>query len=129
MLGIVGESGCGKSVTAMSLTGLNRTDPNARFSGSVRFRGRELLTLGERELRRVRGAEIAMVFQDPMTSLNPVHRVGSLIAETLRAHLQSSAGAPPTRVRSSCCARSASPSPSAARATTRTSSRAACASA
>ncbi len=76
VLGIVGESGCGKSVTAMSLTGLDKTNPNARFAGSVRFRGRELLTLGERELRRVRGAEIAMVFQDPMTSLNPVHRVG-----------------------------------------------------
>ena len=93
VLGIVGESGCGKSVTAMSLTGLNRTDPNARVSGSVRFRGRELLTLGERDLRRVRGAEIAMVFQDPMTSLNPVHRVGSLIAETLRAHLKLGRGA------------------------------------
>jgi peptide/nickel transport system ATP-binding protein len=77
----------------MSLTGLNKTDPNARFSGSVRYRGRELLTLGERELRRVRGAEIAMVFQDPMTSLNPVHRVGSLIAETLRAHLEISRSA------------------------------------
>jgi peptide/nickel transport system ATP-binding protein len=97
VLGIVGESGCGKSVTAMSLTGLNKTDPNARFSGSVRFRGRELLTLGERELRRVRGAEIAMVFQDPMTSLNPVHRVGSLIAETLRAHLKISRSAADAR--------------------------------
>jgi peptide/nickel transport system ATP-binding protein/oligopeptide transport system ATP-binding protein len=97
VLGIVGESGCGKSVTAMSLTGLNRTDPNTRLSGSVRYRGRELLTLGERELRHVRGAEIAMVFQDPMTSLNPVHRVGSLIAETLRAHLQISRGAADVR--------------------------------
>jgi peptide/nickel transport system ATP-binding protein len=87
VLGIVGESGCGKSVTAMALTGLNKNNPNARFGGSVRFRGNELLPLGERELRRVRGAEIAMVFQDPMTSLNPVHRVGSLIAETLRAHI------------------------------------------
>jgi peptide/nickel transport system ATP-binding protein/oligopeptide transport system ATP-binding protein len=97
VLGVVGESGCGKSVTAMSLTGLTRTDPNARFAGSVRFRGRELLTLGERELRRVRGAEIAMVFQDPMTSLNPVHRVGSLIAETLRAHLEISRSAADAR--------------------------------
>jgi oligopeptide/dipeptide ABC transporter ATP-binding protein len=97
VLGVVGESGCGKSVTAMSLTGLNKTDPNARFGGSVRFRGRELLTLGERELRRVRGAEIAMVFQDPMTSLNPVHRVGSLIAETLRAHLSISRAAADAR--------------------------------
>jgi oligopeptide/dipeptide ABC transporter ATP-binding protein len=97
VLGIVGESGCGKSVTAMSLTGLARTNPNARFAGSVRYHGRELLTLSERELRRVRGAEIAMVFQDPMTSLNPVHRVGSLIAETLRAHLPLSRGAADAR--------------------------------
>ncbi|MEO9174465.1 MAG: ABC transporter ATP-binding protein, partial [Gaiellales bacterium] len=97
VLGLVGESGCGKSVTAMSLTGLTKVDPNARFGGSVRFRGRELLTLGERELRRVRGAEIAMVFQDPMTSLNPVHRVGSLIAETLRAHLPISRSAADAR--------------------------------
>jgi oligopeptide/dipeptide ABC transporter ATP-binding protein len=97
VLGVVGESGCGKSVTAMSLTGLTRSDPNARFAGSVRFRGRELLTLGERELRRVRGAEIAMVFQDPMTSLNPVHRVGSLIAETLRAHVEISRSAADAR--------------------------------
>ncbi len=97
VLGVVGESGCGKSVTAMALTGLNRNDPNARFAGSVRFRGKELLTLGDRELRRVRGAEIAMVFQDPMTSLNPVHRVGSLIAETLRAHVSISRGDAMTR--------------------------------
>jgi peptide/nickel transport system ATP-binding protein len=97
VLGVVGESGCGKSVTAMALTGLNRDDPNARFGGSVRFRGNELLTLGERELRRVRGAEIAMIFQDPMTSLNPVHRVGSLIAETLRAHIAMSWGDAMTR--------------------------------
>jgi peptide/nickel transport system ATP-binding protein len=97
VLGVVGESGCGKSVTAMALTGLNKADPNARFAGSVRFRGRELLSLGERELRRVRGAEIAMVFQDPMTSLNPVHRVGSLIAETLRAHLSISRSAADAR--------------------------------
>jgi peptide/nickel transport system ATP-binding protein/oligopeptide transport system ATP-binding protein len=87
VLGLVGESGCGKSVTAMALTGLNRSDPNARFSGSVRYDGRELLSLGERELRGVRGAQIAMIFQDPMTSLNPVYRVGDLIAEALRAHV------------------------------------------
>ena len=129
VLGVVGESGCGKSVTAMALTGLNREDPNARFGGSVRFRGSELLTLGERELRRVRGAEIAMVFQDPMTSLNPVHRVGSLIAETLRAHLADQPGRRRRRAPSSCCARSASRSPSAGRTPIPTSSPAACASA
>ena len=111
VLGVVGESGCGKSVTAMALTGLNRDDPNARFAGSVRFRGRELLTLGERELRRVRGAEIAMVFQDPMTSLNPVHRVGSLIAETLRAHLAISRDEPRWPAPSSCCGEVGIPEP------------------
>jgi oligopeptide/dipeptide ABC transporter ATP-binding protein len=92
VLGIVGESGSGKSVTAMALTGLNAADPNARFAGSVRYRGRELMGLRERDLQRVRGAEIGMVFQDPMTSLNPVYRVGDLIAETLRAHTRVSAG-------------------------------------
>jgi peptide/nickel transport system ATP-binding protein len=85
VLAIVGESGCGKSVTAMTLMGLTRS-PNARFAGSVRYGGRELLTATEEELQRVRGAEIAMVFQDPMTSLNPVLRVGDQIAEQVRAH-------------------------------------------
>lgn len=85
ILAIVGESGSGKSATAMALTALNRTS-NAALEGSVNFGGRELLTASEDELRSVRGAEIAMIFQDPMTSLTPVHRVGALIAEVLRAH-------------------------------------------
>jgi len=85
ILAIVGESGSGKSATAMALTALNRTS-NASLEGSVNFGGRELLSADEDELRKIRGAEIAMIFQDPMTSLTPVHSVGDLIAEVLRAH-------------------------------------------
>ncbi len=85
ILGLVGESGSGKSTVAMALTALNRAH-NARLEGEVIYGGRNLLTLSEPELRAVRGAQIAMIFQDPMTSLTPVHRVGSLIAEVLRAH-------------------------------------------
>jgi peptide/nickel transport system ATP-binding protein len=85
VLALVGESGCGKSVTAMTLMGLTRS-PNARFEGSARYRGEELVTASEAELRRIRGAEIAMVFQDPMTSLNPVQRVGDQVMEQILAH-------------------------------------------
>jgi oligopeptide/dipeptide ABC transporter ATP-binding protein len=85
ILAIVGESGSGKSVTAQTITGLTRA-PNARISGSVTYRGRELNGLDDDQLRDVRGEQIAMVFQDPMTSLNPVYRVGRQIAEMIRAH-------------------------------------------
>ncbi len=85
VLAIVGESGCGKSVTAQTLTGLTRA-PNTRITGSVTYRGRELTGLDDEGLRDVRGEEIAMVFQDPMSSLNPVYRVGDQIAEMIRAH-------------------------------------------
>jgi oligopeptide/dipeptide ABC transporter ATP-binding protein len=85
ILGIVGESGSGKSAAAMALTALNRS-ANATLEGEVLLAGRDLLRLRERQLRPVRGAEIAMIFQDPMTSLTPVYRVGSLIGEVLRAH-------------------------------------------
>ena len=84
-LGIVGESGSGKSVTMMSVMRLI-IDPNARFEGEVIYRGRDLMSLNQAELRRVRGSEIAMIFQDPMTSLNPVYRVGWQICEQIRAH-------------------------------------------
>jgi peptide/nickel transport system ATP-binding protein len=85
VLAIVGESGSGKSVTAQTILGLTRP-ANASIAGSARFRGRELIGASEKELRHVRGAEIAMIFQDPMTSLNPVHRVGAQIVEAIRAH-------------------------------------------
>jgi peptide/nickel transport system ATP-binding protein/oligopeptide transport system ATP-binding protein len=85
VVAIVGESGSGKSVTAMTLLGLTRS-PNARFSGSAVFGGCELLTASERELEGIRGASIAMVFQDPMSSLDPVYRVGDQIVEQIRAH-------------------------------------------
>jgi peptide/nickel transport system ATP-binding protein len=91
-LGIVGESGSGKSVTMMSVMRLI-VDHNARFEGSVRYRGRDLMRLGKEEIRAVRGSEIAMIFQDPMTSLNPVYRVGWQIAEQIRAHQRVSAKA------------------------------------
>jgi peptide/nickel transport system ATP-binding protein/oligopeptide transport system ATP-binding protein len=85
VLAIVGESGSGKSVTAQTILGLTRS-PNAVIEGSVKLRDAELLDAGEAELREVRGNQIGMVFQDPMTSLNPVYRVGSQIVEAIQAH-------------------------------------------
>ncbi|MET7989885.1 ABC transporter ATP-binding protein [Amycolatopsis sp. NPDC005232] len=84
VLGIVGESGSGKSVTSMAVMGL--LPRTARISGSIRFGGVELLKASEKELNKVRGKGIAMVFQDPMTSLNPVYTVGDQIAEAITAH-------------------------------------------
>jgi oligopeptide/dipeptide ABC transporter ATP-binding protein len=85
VLAVVGESGSGKSVTAQTVIGLTRSS-NAVIEGSVDFGGRELTTLTDDELRDVRGERISMIFQDPMSSLNPVYRVGDQIAEMLRAH-------------------------------------------
>jgi peptide/nickel transport system ATP-binding protein len=84
VLGIVGESGSGKSVTSLAIMGL--LPPSARVTGSIRFRGQELLGRNDRELSRVRGKGVSMIFQDPMTSLDPVYRVGYQIEETLRVH-------------------------------------------
>jgi peptide/nickel transport system ATP-binding protein len=95
VLGIVGESGCGKSVTCMSLTRL--LPETAQISGRAVFDGRDLLSLSPRALRRVRGREISYVFQEPMTSLNPVLTVGHQIEEVLRRHLDLSRGAARTR--------------------------------
>jgi peptide/nickel transport system ATP-binding protein len=89
VLGIVGESGSGKSVTAMTLLGLTR-DKNTAFEGEVVYGGENLLTLPESRLREVRGNEIAMIFQDPMTSLNPVYTVGDQIVEAIVTHDQAS---------------------------------------
>jgi peptide/nickel transport system ATP-binding protein/oligopeptide transport system ATP-binding protein len=88
VLAIVGESGSGKSVTAQTLIGLTRS-PNATIGGSVALDGEELLDADETALQKVRGARIAMVFQDPMTSFNPVYRVGTQIVEAIRAHRSS----------------------------------------
>jgi peptide/nickel transport system ATP-binding protein len=85
IVAVVGESGSGKSVTSLTVMGLTRSR-NARLEGSVRFAGEELLTASDERMRSVRGAGIAMVFQDPMSALNPVYRVGDQIAEQIRAH-------------------------------------------
>jgi peptide/nickel transport system ATP-binding protein len=84
-LAVVGESGCGKSVTAMSILRLI-PEPPGKLAGAIRFNGRNLLDLSEAEMRGIRGNEISMIFQEPMTSLNPVLTVGRQIGETLRLH-------------------------------------------
>jgi peptide/nickel transport system ATP-binding protein len=98
VLAIVGESGCGKSVTGMTLMGLTRS-PNARFGGRASFAGRDLVDASDDELRRIRGEDIAMVFQDPMCSLNPVQRIGPQIVEQIRAHRDVGKGAALERAR------------------------------
>ena len=84
-LGIVGESGSGKSVSALTLLGLV-PQPPAKITGKILFRGRDLLTASEDELRSLRGREISMIFQDPLTALNPVFKVGHQVAEVIQAH-------------------------------------------
>lgn len=86
-LAVVGESGCGKSVTMLSITGLIPIPPGEIVGGQALFRDQDLLHLGENALEQIRGKEIAMVFQDPMTSLNPVLTIGKQITEALRTHL------------------------------------------
>ena len=83
---LVGESGCGKSVTAMSILRLIPSPPGKVLGGQILFEGRDLLSLSEREMRAVRGKDIAMIFQEPMTSLNPVYTVGDQIVEAVRLH-------------------------------------------
>jgi len=85
VVSIVGESGSGKSVSAMTLMGLTR-GPNSRFEGQALFEGTDLVAASDAQLRKIRGAGIAMVFQDPMSSLDPVYRVGDQIVEQIRAH-------------------------------------------
>jgi len=82
---IVGESGSGKSVTAMSIMGLI-SDPGEVVSGSIHFEGKDLVTLAEHQMRSIRGSEISMIFQEPMTALNPVYEIGDQVAEPLRRH-------------------------------------------
>jgi peptide/nickel transport system ATP-binding protein/oligopeptide transport system ATP-binding protein len=85
VVAIVGESGAGKSVTSMTLMGLTRS-PNATFEGTAHFEGTELIGATNAQLRRIRGRRIAMIFQDPMSSLDPVHRIGAQISEQIRVH-------------------------------------------
>ncbi|MDP9135882.1 MAG: ABC transporter ATP-binding protein, partial [Actinomycetota bacterium] len=85
VLALVGESGCGKSVTALTLMGLLGA-PNARISGSARYAEHELIGASEHDLRRLRGEQLAMVFQDPLSSLNPVLQIGDQVAEQILAH-------------------------------------------
>ena len=90
-VGLVGESGCGKSMTALSL--LRLVPPPGRIeSGQIEFRGRDLVTLPEKEMRAIRGNEISMIFQEPMTSLNPVYTVGAQIVEAVRLHQNKTRG-------------------------------------
>jgi peptide/nickel transport system ATP-binding protein len=85
-LGIVGESGCGKSVTALSIMRLIAQPPGRIVEGTIHYNGRNLLDLSNSEMRKIRGKEISMIFQEPMTSLNPVFTVGEQIAEAIRLH-------------------------------------------
>ena len=85
-LGVLGESGCGKSVTALSVMQLIPSPPGKIVSGSIKFEGRDLLSLPANEMRAIRGKDISMIFQEPMTSLNPVYTVGNQIGEVFRIH-------------------------------------------
>jgi peptide/nickel transport system ATP-binding protein len=89
-VGLVGESGCGKSVTALSIVQLLPRGTGRIVGGAIHFNGKDLVSLREEEVRRIRGNEISMIFQEPMTSLNPVMTVGDQIAETVRLHLGAS---------------------------------------
>ena len=125
-LGLIGESGSGKSLTALALMGL--LPGHAQVDGSILLDGQELLGLRERQLCALRGNRMAMVFQEPMTALNPVHGIGRQVAEPLRRHLGLGRG-PRASAPSSCSNAWASPRPRAGWTTIRTSSRAASASA
>jgi oligopeptide/dipeptide ABC transporter ATP-binding protein len=85
-LGLVGESGCGKSVTSLSIMRLISSPPGEIVGGEIYYRGRDLLKLNKEEMRKIRGNEISMIFQEPMTSLNPVFTIGNQIGEAIRLH-------------------------------------------
>lgn len=132
-LAVVGESGSGKSVTSLSIMRLIPMPPGQIVDGEVLFTGKDgkqknLVTLPEAEMRRIRGNDISMIFQEPMTSLNPVYTVGDQIAEAVMLH-QGKNKRTPWVWRPRCCASSASPRPKSVFTSTRTRCRAACASA
>ena len=91
IIAVVGESGCGKSVTQMSVMRLIQSPPGKILSGEVWFEDHDLRKLSEKEMRKVRGHEIAMIFQEPMTSLNPVYTIGNQVSEVIRTHLKCTA--------------------------------------
>jgi len=125
-LGLVGESGCGKSVTALSLMRLIPQPPGKIVNGSVIFDGQDILKMDDDDVRGIRGNNIAMIFQDPMTSLNPVLTISRQISEALELHMKMDRRASGPSSSSSSSASRARRSVST---TTRTSSRAVCASA
>lgn len=86
ILGIVGESGCGKSVTSLSIMGLVPNPPGKITSGEILLEGKDLTKLSEKEMRKIRGKDIAMIFQEPMTSLNPLYTIGNQLIEAIRIH-------------------------------------------
>ena len=126
---LVGESGCGKSVSALSVMRLVSAPAGRIVGGQILFKGRDLLQLSDEEMREIRGRDIAMIFQEPMTSLNPVLTVGPPAHRADRDPSRHDARPSRGRAPSSCWAWSASPTPSGASASTRTSSAAACGSA
>ncbi len=87
-LGVVGESGCGKSVTSLSIMGLIPTPPGRIIAGEIFFDGQDLVRLNKEQMRKIRGSQISMIFQEPMSSLNPVHTVGRQISESIQLHEQ-----------------------------------------
>ena len=103
--GLVGESGSGKSVTALSVLRLVEA---ADYAGAIRFGGEDLLAKSERQMRAIRGNDIAMIFQEPMTALNPLYTIGNQVAEVLQLHASLTPGAASTRFRTSSPAASAS---------------------
>ncbi|MEY9114496.1 ABC-type dipeptide/oligopeptide/nickel transport system ATPase component [Bradyrhizobium diazoefficiens] len=127
-LGLVGESGCGKSVTSLAIMGL-LPKQSTEISGAIRFDGFDLLKTPDQTLRDLRGNRLAMIFQEPMTSLNPSFTIGDQIIETILRAIAAARGAALGSARSSCCAASTSPRPNGASTNIRTSFPAACASA
>ena len=128
-LGVVGESGCGKTVTARSVLKLIDMPPGRFEAGQILWQGRDLIPLDQDEMNQIRAREIAMIFQEPMTSLNPVYTVGDQIAEVIALHQKLSPQAGDGRRRRDAAPGATSPTRSGACTTIRTSSPAACASA